>query len=166
MNNYVIGIDPGKNGGIALMNTATHKIEGVFKIPDTPADLLELLQGFPRDGCVAYLEQVHEQPGQRGMFEFGRNYGMIETSLTASKISHYKVTPQKWQKGFQLRKPETTDKTKAYSQRKAILKAKAQEIFPEFKVTLGNADALLLAEYAYQQEKITLQTHESNAKLP
>lgn len=150
---YVIGIDPGKHGGIAVMNTSTHLIADVFKMPDTPIDLLDLLQSLPLADCVAYLEQVHEKPKQSGMFEFGRNFGMIETALAALQISHYKVTPQKWQKPFQLKKPTTTDAAKAYRERKAILKAKAQEIFPAFKVTLDNADALLLSEYAYQQEK-------------
>lgn len=153
MKKFAIGIDPGKHGCIAVMDMADHKITDVFKMPQTPADTIDLLSGLNPDESVAYLEQVNEQPGQRGMFEYGRNYGMIETALSALKISHYKVTPQKWQKPFQLRKPTTTDKAKAYRERKAILKAKAQEIFPNIKVTLDTSDGLLLAEYAYSQEK-------------
>lgn len=153
MKKIAIGIDPGKHGSIAVMSMVDHKITDVFKMPQTPADMIELLSVFNPDDCVAYLEQVNEQPGQKGMFEYGRNYGMIETALSALKISHYKVTPLKWQKPFQLKKPTTTDKSKAYRERKAILKAKAQEIFPHLKITLDTSDGLLLAEYAYSQEK-------------
>lgn len=153
MKKLAIGIDPGKHGCIALMNVETHTIEAVHKMPQTPTDFISTLSSYVANECVVYLEQVNEQPSQRGMFEYGRNYGMIETSLAALKIPHYKVTPQKWQKMFQLKKPTTTDKAKAYRERKAILKAKAQEIFPNIKVTLETADGLLLAEYAYTQEK-------------
>lgn len=153
MKKLALGIDPGKHGSIAVMDMADHKIIDVFKMPQTPVDMIELLSAYNPEECVAYLEQVNEQPGQKGMFEYGRNYGMIETSLSALKIPHYKVTPQKWQKPFQLKKPTTSDKSKAYRERKAILKAKAQEIFPHIKVTLDTSDGLLLAEYAYSQER-------------
>lgn len=153
MKKIAIGIDPGKHGSVAVMDMVEHKIQNVFTMPQTPTDMLALLSAFNPEDCVAYLEQVNEMPGQKGMFEFGRNYGMIETSLAALKISHYKVTSQKWQKRFQLKKPTTTDKSKAYRERKAILKAKAQEIFPQLKITLDTSDGLLIAEYAYSQEK-------------
>lgn len=154
MKKLAIGIDPGKHGSIAVMDMAEHKIVDIIKMPQTPTDTLEVLSEYNPEECVAYLEQVNEQPRQSGMFEYGRNYGMIETALAALKIPHYKCTPQKWQKGFQLRKPTTTDKAKAYRERKAILKAKAQEIFPYMKkITLDTSDGLLLAEYAYQQER-------------
>lgn len=149
----IIGIDPGKHGALAVMDLASHSIIAIHKMPQTPADLIATLSAYPSGECMAYLEQVNELPKQSGMFEYGRNYGMIETSLAAVRIPHNKVTPQKWQKIFQLRKPTTTDKAKAYRERKAILKAKAQELFPAAKITLEICDAMLIAEYGYRQEK-------------
>lgn len=148
----VIGIDPGKSGGIAVMNAEDHSIEAVYKMPQTPVDAVELLSQYSQDS-TAYLEQVLTRPGQQGMFEFGRNYGMLETALSALGISHVKVTPQKWEKEFQLHKPKTADHSRAKSEHKRILKAKAQELFPRLKITLATADALLLAEWGYRQER-------------
>lgn len=153
MKKQVIGIDPGKHGCIAVLDMESHGIVGIHKMPQTPADAITLFQTLSADADIAYLEQVAEMPGQRGMFEFGRNYGMIETALSAVGISHYKIKPQLWQKAFHLAKPSTADKAKAYRERKNILKAKAQEIFPQVKVTLETADGLLIAEYAYQHER-------------
>jgi hypothetical protein len=138
----IIGIDPGGSGAIVFI------INGNItwnNMPDTPADIIFLLND--RKDFKCFLEQVHGMPGQGGqaMFNFGKNYGYLEMALLAKGISTETVTPQKWQKFYQLGTRGTDTKT----QWKNKLKAKAQQLFPNEKVTLANCDALLIAYYGY-----------------
>lgn len=165
MEKVIIGIDPGKNGGIAVIDENGIVIN-VIKMPETPQDLLSVISAYQKtpfiDDCrqqvVCYLEKVGGMPGQGGnaMFTFGRSYGHIEMALLASKIPTHEVLPQRWQKHFSLSGSSITKSTSAEKrEHKNKLKAKAQQLFPnvEKKITLATADALLIAEYGRQQEK-------------
>lgn len=137
-----IGIDPGKNGGIAFINEIISSSETTaFKIPDTYKDTYDLLQSLTNYGDVfAMLERVHSSPqmGVVSSFTFGRGYGFLEGCLYASGIPFEYVSPMKWQKFLGcLSKGD-----------KNITKAKAQQLFPKLKVNHSIADSLLIAEYA------------------
>lgn len=135
----IIGIDPGASGGIAWITDGNPCVE---KMPDTLQDLWELIEnitGALPHKCKAYLEQVHSMPGQgvASSFKFGQGYGSLEMALTAAGIPFERVTPQKWQKSMGcLTKGD-----------KNVSKRKAQELFPQLKITHATADALLIAEY-------------------
>lgn len=155
MEKIFIGIDPGKNGGIAVIDENGVVIE-IMKMPDTPMDLLDTLSAYKYDdqrrNIVCYLEKVGGMPGQSGsaMFTFGRSYGHIEMALLASGITTHEVLPQKWQKHFSLSGSSITKSTSAEKrEHKNRLKAKAQQLFPQLgkKITLANCDALLIAQY-------------------
>lgn len=153
----IIGIDPGQSGAIVLM----HKDNVCsYDMPDTPMDILYLIGELKRMCSIAndtppiihcYLEQVHGMPGQGGqaMFSFGKNYGYLEMALLAKEIQTETVTPQKWQKFYQMGTRGTATKTEW----KNKLKAKAQQLFPKEKVTLKNCDALLIAYYGLMINK-------------
>jgi len=140
----VIGIDPGASGGVAWIDETGDAC--VKKMPDTLADLWDLIHSlnFNVDFSSinqpkAYLEQVHSMPGQgvASSFKFGQGYGALEMALTAAGIPFERVSPQKWQKALGcLTKGE-----------KNVSKRKAQELFPQLKITHATADALLIAEY-------------------
>ena len=149
---YVIGIDPGLSGGIAVMDDA-HKVVEVCNMPETPMDILDLLRKYDSSVTVAYMEDVGRgMPGQSSSAtaKFARHNGHLEMALLALGISTVKCTPQKWEKMYQL------GKSTAYSKNewKNRLKAKAQELFPNLgkKVTLKTCDALLLALYGLKHE--------------
>jgi hypothetical protein len=141
----IIGIDAGKNGGIAWIEGGGKM--AVEKMPDTLADLWELIDNiaigctyYNRASCVkAYLEQVSSSP-QQGVvsaFTFGNGYGHLEMALTAAGIPFERVRPQVWQKAMGcLTKGD-----------KNVSKRKAQELFPHLKITHATADACLIAEY-------------------
>ena len=137
-----IGIDPGTNGGIAWITDGRACAE---KMPDTLQDLWELIASVrlnsvtPRTGIMAYIEQVHSSPqmGVKSAFTFGQGFGQLEMALTAAGISFERVRPQVWQKSLGCM-------TKGD---KNITKRKAQELFPEIKITHAIADSLLIAEY-------------------
>jgi crossover junction endodeoxyribonuclease RuvC len=137
----IIGIDPGTNGGIAWITDGKPCVE---KMPDTLQDLWELLRDIAVEGqCVAYLEQVHSSPqmGVVSSFTFGNGFGHLEMALTAAGIPFERVRPQVWQKAMGCM-------TKGD---KNVSKRKAQELFPQIKVTHAIADALLIASYGAKQ---------------
>lgn len=146
-----IGIDPGKHGGIAVIDESGGVVE-VAKMPDTPQDLLELLERY-KDGTVCVLERVGGMPGNaaNAMFNFGKGYGHLQMALLALHIPTVDVTPNKWEKHYQLGSSGKYTKTEW----KNRLKAKAQQLFPHLgkKITLATCDALLIAEYGRQTIK-------------
>lgn len=141
-----MGIDPGNNGGMAVLDADGHLL-AVTKMPDTPSDALRWIRE-QSNNCVAVLEQVggyvgKGQPGS-AMFNFGRGFGNLEMALLACEVPFDLVQPRKWQKamGVPVRK-----KNESKVHWKNRLKAVAQRLFPSENVTLAVADALLIAEY-------------------
>ncbi len=146
MSKVIIGVDPGVNGGIAILTINSALVK---KMPATAKDVYDLFSKFAKTNCICILEKIGGMPGNGGnaMFNFGKGYGHIEMALLALKIPTYTVTPQVWQKSFQL---GSTKGKLTTTQWKNILKAKAQQVFPKLDVKLWGADALLIAEYGKQ----------------
>jgi Holliday junction resolvasome RuvABC endonuclease subunit len=144
-----IGIDPGKNGGIAWITDGKACVE---KMPDTLQDLWELVQDIQRANviwpdkapCRAYIEQVASSPqmGVKSAFSFGQGFGHLEMALTAAGIPFERVRPQVWQKSLGCMTGGD----------KNITKRRAQELFPGHKITHATADALLIAHYGTKQK--------------
>ena len=152
MSKITIGIDPGKSGGIAWIDETGKAC--VEKMPDTLADLWELVNSitggfvsFRASNALmfkAYIEQISSSPqmGVVSAFTFGNGYGHLEMALTAAGIPFERVRPQAWQKAMGcMSKGE-----------KNVTKRKAQELFPQIKVTHATADALLIATYGTRQK--------------
>lgn len=144
----IIGIDPGAAGGIGIYSIDKGRLVAAVKMPETPTDLLAFLKLHSLNS-KCYLEKVGGIPGNgaNAMFNFGRGYGHLEMALLACRIPTETVTPQKWQKEFQL--GVRGKMTKAEWKNK--LKAKAQQLFPQFNVTLAICDAMLIALYGSRQ---------------
>lgn len=140
-----IGIDPGKNGGIAWITNGKPCVE---KMPETIKDLWDLLDsirwstignGKCGDPCTAFIEAVHSssQMGVTSAFTFGQGFGRLEMAIQGIGFRMERVSPQKWQKAMGcLTKGD-----------KNVSKRRAQELFPSMKVTHATADALLICEY-------------------
>lgn len=146
-----IGIDPGINGGIALI---TRGQVHAWRMPHTEKDVKKLLDDIQYDTdekSFCLIEEVHSMPGNsaRSMFTFGQNYGMLRAMLVAGYIPFETVTPTVWQKEFGL-----TNRKMTKTKKKNKHKAKAQELFPLIEpMTHAIADALLIAEYAKRKYK-------------
>ena len=155
MSGYIIGIDPGLAGGIVCLGAGGNVIE-IRKMPETPYDILEFVRRFAQGGLfgggvTCYMEKVGlGMPGQssKATATFARHCGHLEMALLSLGIKTVEVTPQKWQKHYQLGKSTDYSKTEW----KNRLKSCAQQLFPKEKVTLAVADALLIAEYGRLQE--------------
>lgn len=144
MRKYILGVDPGVSGGLAIIQPDGLAV--AFSLSNmTERDIYDVFSAVVLENtCMAYLEKVHAMPGQgvTSMFSFGQNYGFLRGVLVATHTPFIEVTPQAWQKKLGLGglSPER-------SQRKKLLKQKAQQLFPYLKVTLATADALLIAQY-------------------
>lgn len=145
----IIGIDPGAAGGIGVYSITQGRLIMAIKMPETPTDLLAFFKLHSLNS-KCYLEKVGGIPGNgaNAMFNFGRGYGHLEMALLACRIPTETVTPQKWQKEFQL---GGRGKTMSKTEWKNKLKAKAQQLFPTFNVTLATCDAMLIALYGSRQ---------------
>lgn len=146
---YFLGIDPGKSGGIAVVDELGILVLAA-KMPDTVGDLLELLRAWgptaTRPAAVGMLERVNAgvfgggkigRMGVSSAFTFGRGIGRLETALQACMIPFDQVAPAVWQQALGCRSGGD----------KNITKGRAQQLFPLATVTHAIADALLLAEF-------------------
>lgn len=139
-----IGIDPGKTGGIACIETTSLQADDridAFKLSETPHDIGEwLIQKIKiRRPIHAMIERVSSRPGQgvASMFSFGRSLGFLEGLLTGTLVPYEYVSPLKWQRAMGC----------LTGGDKNVSKAAAQRLWPHYKITHANADALLIAEY-------------------
>lgn len=152
----VLGIDPGKSGGYALLE-AGELIEVAGFDQHSDADIVQAFRDIHQrslvDGVklVAYLEQVggfikgSPMPGS-AMFKFGESFGLLVGTLIALGISFRRTRPQEWQKGLQgVTGIKGVD-------RKRKLRDLAMEIYPESKPTLKTADAILIADFGEKKE--------------
>ena len=132
-----IGIDPGKSGGAAWIDEESDVISTI-KFTESERDICEWFLAI--DTAHAVIEKVHSMPkqGVKSMFTFGQSYGFLRGMLIAHSFPFQCVAPNVWMREMGLK--TRGDKRVNYS--------RAQEIFPEVKVTHAIADALLLAEYA------------------
>jgi len=99
-----IGIDPGKNGAMAIMDKGKVLFSEPFPFVGEELDLKKMMQEifFHRNGkeCLAVLEKVHAMPGQGvcSMFTFGKGYGELRGMLKVLQIPVIEPTPQAWKK--------------------------------------------------------------------
>jgi len=135
---YFLGIDPGVSGGLAIVNSLGELSDAVGFKNLTETDINDWMLAYPYS--LALLEKVHSMPkqGVKSTFTFGQSYGLLRGVLVANNLKREFVTPQVWQKALGCM-------TKGD---KNVTKAKAQELFPNRKITHAIADACLIAEYA------------------
>ena len=144
----VIGIDPGKGGGVAVI---TDNIVEIHNCPKTVSGMAHLI-GMCLTDVAAYrtkvfLEKVWAFPtdGRVGLFTFGENYGQWQGILASHELEPIPVTPKEWQAHFEIEKGLKKDI------RKRILKQIAIDRCPSTKkITLKTADALLIAIYGVE----------------
>lgn len=148
----IVGIDPGKGGGLAYIGTEIVGA-GAMPMPLVGKDidgheLAMVLHNWKPDMVI--VERVHAMPGQgvTSMFTFGMGYGRLLGILEALGIPYRLVTPQAWKKTVLA--GTTKDKSAAVQF--------CRRAFPGVSLTPGRkrvphdgmADALCLAEYGRQ----------------
>lgn len=146
----IVGIDPGKEGGIAVVEN--NYMLDVWKMPETPADVYYVLKQISerrvddREPVLfkVFLELVGASRGRDGRKQgvastakFMHGYGVIEGILTAMRLPFEKVAPGVWQRSLNC----------LTGGKKAISKQKAQQTYPYTTFTNATADAALIAHY-------------------
>lgn len=146
-----IGIDPGQDGGLALLS-ATGELIDVQRMPAIDSEVSGLLlsallhdwRDMSRDACRVVIEQVHSLPGQgvSSTFKFGKSFGVALGVVQTMGFPMERVTPQTWKRMFVL-----------IGKDKDASRGLATEMWPsmadrwKFKKDNGLTDAALLAEY-------------------
>lgn len=142
-----IGIDPGKNGGIAaIINNEKLIVKRCPQNndPKKMAKILKRMIGRNRKVDII-IENVWAFPGDSAMtaFKFGTNYGIWQGIFGAYNLKWRKVAPQTWQKDYN---PLPKNK----KERKNELKKIAKEFYD--KPTLQTSDAILIAIWGKNHE--------------
>ena len=146
-NNSFVGIDPGNGGGIAVLtdNMGSDTAEVITrKFPEDIRDVGVFLKAATNNTTYRVaIEKVHSMPkqGVKSTFTFGMNYGIWIGSLRTLDIDFIKVQAKQWQAHYEI--PSNIK----YYDRKKELKKIAIELFPNQRVTMYTADALLIANY-------------------
>lgn len=123
--NYVIGIDPGAKGAIAILSDKGELIE-VWDMPVvelkvgkstktriSPELLANELKNW--QASAAYMEGVSASPqmGVTSAFAFGEGFGVVKGVLAALGIPCKLVPPAKWKRDMQLNASKDGSRAKA-----------------------------------------------------
>ena len=152
---FVIGIDPGINGAIAIFENG--QLDAVIDMPTLEMDsgktkkrhisaigLVRILETWTlvSDGQAhIVIEKVGALPGNGSvsMFNFGRSAGIIEGVVAALRMPYTYVTPATWTKAV----GRATGKDASRMRAMELFPSKA-ELFKRAKDD-GRADAALIA---------------------
>lgn len=165
----VLGIDPGKSGGLAVISGDKIVFKSIMPISGDSLDikgLYDAITALTRQyNLTVVLEEVHSIFGSSAgsNFTFGFVCGAIEATVVACGLKLIKVQPKKWQKELWVNS-DICYKPKKPAQKNASVDTKtsslncAKRLFPNVdfrksdsaRVTKdhdGIVDACLLAEY-------------------
>lgn len=152
MSVFILGIDPGFKGALALLNL--HDSSIVFEeMPLTkvlgrneidPYELAHFVGANSQDIIIAAIEDVGARPkqGLSSTFRFGYGAGILIGVCASFKIPCMRIKPQVWKSYFGLskRKKDSIDLAiKKYPHTAKTLTKKSDD---------GKAEALLLADFA------------------
>ena len=156
MSKTILGIDPGKSGGIAVCKRGL--IVEFHKYPKTIREVYYILHEITNNWAgepIANIERVHAFPtdARNSAFKFGTNYGIWQGLLEGFQINCNFVAPQVWMKPLNLPKDKQN--------RKHRLKTLAQNVIDKQnvpmdkkRVTLNTSDAILISMYGFLKETV------------
>lgn len=156
MSDYILGIDPGFSGGIALVHI-TGKLEWAEALPTicktfgdknrVELDIKSIAEFFifldPIPSPKVFIENVTASPqmGVTSAFRFGEGFGVLVGILAAYKFEVTRVHPSAWKPAMNL------------SAKKQDSLLMASKLWPKFdhiwklKKNDGLAEAALIAEF-------------------
>lgn len=164
---FHIGIDLGKDGGIAIRNKGTTtliKMPKIGKELDLP-EIAKILEPFEGGNGIVVFEKIVPYGVKTAMFSMGEQSGVIEMACVAFCIPYIKVPPQTWQKEMftgvsEMTKASKTTKSGTSRDTKSMALVAAKRLFPTLDLTKGGratkpddglVDALLMSEYAMRK---------------
>jgi crossover junction endodeoxyribonuclease RuvC len=155
---YIIGIDPGASGALALLDSETSRIVEVRDMPTHEVTvgktkrkridvhgLVALIRSWALCyGPRAFIEEVQAAPndGVVGAFAFGMAFAAPQAAMAAADVPFELVRPQVWKAHHKLIGKDKDDSRRLASQ---LLPAAASNWAR--KMDDGRAEAALLALY-------------------
>jgi len=140
-----LGIDPGKKGALAVIDSEAMTIECI-DMPDTTAGLHEFIAALPLiKKCTIEKPFYPQMIGTANCAKIAQAYGILIGAIMWRDIPMVEVTPRKWKAGMNL----STSKTAS--------REMAQQMFPDnadmFKRVKddGRAEAVLIAYWGAQK---------------
>lgn len=148
---HFLGIDPGKNGGMAVITVDgtpciwTRMPQGVGLIVDWIA---AAARQYPRLVMVTEKAQAMPKQGIASAFRYGQHFGIFEASSAMLKLPYHEVSPVVWKKAMGL------------TSSKSLSSSVCRRIFPQVELVLsgcrkdhdGIAEALLVAEWTRRRQ--------------
>lgn len=125
---FYIGIDPGLDGAIAVLNekgalidvfdmsTVEVLVGKTVKRKVAPAAIVDDLKPYVfQEECKAIIEKVAARPGQgvASMFGFGRSLGVLEGVLAGMGVPYELVAPPTWVKAMRVTKGKDGSRQRA-----------------------------------------------------
>lgn len=154
-----IGIDPGLDGALAVLDSNSNQVyftdtptlivtgKGKSKRHCSPLEMAQSVRKLSAGNWTlkVALESVHAMPGQgvTSMFSMGVGFGMWQGVLAALQIPYELVTPQRWKKAMIDGQGKDKDASRQVAMR--LFPQSAKELAR--KKDHGRADALLIAAY-------------------
>lgn len=154
MKKIIIGIDPGKQGGIAFKS---HNNVNAVKMPPSVPEINKYLKYLIEtyENPIIFIEKVqafkNDNDSDGKMFGINKmlaNYNQLLTVIQLLEVPYVEVYPISWQTTLGLKiKKDKRSKT----ERKRSYRDFAQRHFPSLKINLATADSLCLVLFG--QEK-------------
>lgn len=105
MSKYIVGIDPGVNGGICLLRNGKIIAMKVFpKLPDGKLDIYKMNSMLKKisklDDVFVIVERVHAMfsASAGSTFSFGKAVGILEALVVSNGLRYVHCDPKTWQK--------------------------------------------------------------------
>jgi crossover junction endodeoxyribonuclease RuvC len=156
---YIIGIDPGLTGAIAVIDTEDGKVKAIADIPTLTVGksatvkkivdgsaLANVLMPFVGKSTVI-IEKVAARPGNgaASVFSLGHTAGAIEAILCVLEFPRMYVAPSSWKKSMGL----SDDKALSIGLAKQLYPAASEHLTR--KMDHNRAEAILLATFGFKK---------------
>lgn len=152
-NRHIIGIDPGTQGGIVIINPAHTAVEWFALSEYTNEQIADIITGLAfHHKCLAFIELVHAMQGD-GITTAGtfmKAFGFLIGCCLAAGIPTDFVAPQTWQRMMALG-VVTGSRKAAHAAKATLLFPDAAKEFKRKRITQETADAFLIAEYGWRK---------------
>ena len=172
---HYMGIDPGINGGIAVIDDAGNcvfakptpclkiKKNNKMKSDYDVAAMSDYVRSFLDKDIIVCQELTHAMPGNGGvsMYHFGRGHGIWEGIVGALALSHQFCTPQKWKSMY-----PTLAQEKLTKEQKAVMTSSEVSSWKRKQKTEAKKKSILLAKDMFKsaQQEMTKVKHDGVAE--
>jgi hypothetical protein len=158
----IAGIDPGKNGGIVILNdseeTKDAPMAQMYKCPRSTVEMSSILRSarntawIQEDKIVVAIEKVWAFPtdARSAAFKFGVNYGQWLGIIGSLNLPYMEVPPKVWMSSYDP-VPKDKKERKQYLKDTCIIMYKDMFLYDK-NVTYAVSDAALIALWCLERK--------------